>query len=541
MALSATSSYVPVSVTDEHFIRLLRSFKGVSDVTDFANDLMAYLNLHFNTISGRFSLGGYSCNTWYAGSSGAVTAWPDSEGWGRHLLGNFIVGKKLLAHLHYPLESEIRSALATPSTVLQDKLTRVDLPVTQSSPFPYKVSRAAARAKAIEFGGEDRHTEDLIFCIGNYLGRLPDRAEVFGQKTLPVAAVRANVLSLDTGTDTTANEVRLATLNLRGKNKMGDPVEGVYFKTRAVEIRAVASFVFSDAHLDLILALPGVQLTILRCLQKYPMNAETFEDRVDGLVYVQAQVRRDLSGLLPFKKEVDLDTVLRNASTLPGEIFRGDAKTIQPRYVRNTVGGVLMKVGSRFSVAEYSDLTRKLVAALLNANLHLEVSFTQAVLIILQRYIHYRTNALRFVNLPTKLDYLMKSRVHVVDFSRVDDVFASYQHTIPEIERAWCAPLADVAYMLLKDTGGSFAKWKDLPNIPSHMNFDFVGYVNPLLLSKPDVDSLATITARFKTRSTPVRGFKLGARLTNPIDRLVSDLNLGAVEATSLRRLLDRS
>nr|ACT67479.1 p60 [Grapevine leafroll-associated virus Carn] len=538
MALSSTSSYVPVSADDPQFLTLLRSFKGVSNVTDFAKDLMTYLNLHFATISGRFSVGGYSCNTWYAGTSGAVTAWPDSEGWGRHLLGNFIVGKKLLAHLHYPIESEIRSALGTPSAVLQAKLANVDIPVTVSSPFPYKVSRSAAKAHALNLGRGDKHTEDLIFCIGNYLGRLPDRAEVFGQKSLPIAAVRANVLSLDTGTDTTANEVRLATLNLRGRNKMGDPVEGVYFKTRAVEIRTVASFIFSDTHLDLVLTLPGVQLTILRCLQKYPVNAETFEDRVDGLVYVQAQVRRELSGLLPFKREVDLDTVLRNAVTLPGEIFRGDAKTIQPRHEKNTIGGVLMKVGSRFSVAEYSDLTRKLVAALLNANLHLEVSYTQAVLIILQRYIHYRTNALRFVNLPSRLDYYMKSRVHVVDFSRVDDVFASYQCTIPEIERAWCAPLAGVAYMLLKDTGGSFAKWKDLPNIPSHMNFDFVGYVNPIMLSKPEMESLSTLTARFRNKSTPVRGFKLGARLTNPIDHMVSELNLGAVEAQNLRRLV---
>nr|AWY94227.1 P60 [Grapevine leafroll-associated virus 4] len=539
MALSATSTYVRVSGTDEQFLNLLRTFKGENDVASFATEVLNYLNLRFSLISGRFSLGSYTCNTWYNGVSGSVNAWSDSEGWGRHLLANFIVSNGVLSHLYYPLVSEITSAVATPKSVFTDKLSRVGKPVTETSVFPYKVSRAEAEMKAREFGKPTKHTQDLIFCIGNYLGRTPTKDEVMGVKSLPIAAVRKGSLVLDVGSDVTINERRLATLNLRGKNKQGDPVEGVFFKTRQKEIEGVASFIFESKIIEEVIKLPGVQWVILSCLKKYPIVADTFEDRVDGLIYVQAQVRKILEGIIPFKKECDLDEALLKGVTLPGEVFRGDAKVLGPRFQRNTVGGLLMKIGSRFSTAEYSELTRKLVAALLNKNLGLEISYTQAVLMLLQRYIHYRTNALRYVNLPVRLDYMIKGVVRSVDFSGVDNVFSMYQSTIPEVERAWCAPLADVAYMLLKDTGGSFAKWKDMQDVPAHMNFDFVGYVDPKLLTNIELRFQTQLLDRFRSKGTPVRGFQLGARKTNPIDLLIESAGTGGVEKTMLKKLLN--
>nr|AWY94220.1 P60 [Grapevine leafroll-associated virus 4] len=538
MALSATNTYVRVSKNDEMFLNLLRTFKGENDVDAFADEVLNYLNIRFSAISGRFSLGNYSCNTWYNGVSGAVGAWSDSEGWGRHLLANFIVSNGTLAHLYYPLVSEIKAAVATPMSVFTDKLSRVGKPVTETSKFPYKVSRIEAEKKAAEFGIPTKHTQDLIFCIGNYLGRLPTKEEVLGLKSLPVAAVRAGSLLLDVGSDVTLNERKLATLNLRGKNKQGDPVEGVFFKTRQKEIEAVAVFIFDKRILNEVLALPGVQWVILSCLKKYPVIADSFEDRVDGLVYVQAQARKILDGLIPFKEEVDIDSALSACTLLEGEVFRGDAKVITPRFKRNTTGGLLMKIGSRFSVKEYSELTRRLVAALLNKNLSMEVSYTQAVMVLLQRYIHYRTNALRYVNLPTKLNYLFKSEVKQVDFSGVDEVFSKYQGTIPEIERAWCAPLADVAYMFLKDTGGSFAKWKDLQDVPAHMNFDFVGYVDPKLLSVNELKCQTQLLDRFRSKDTPVRGFLLGARKGNPVDYLTDSAGIGGVEKTMVKKLI---
>nr|AFD98013.1 heat shock protein 90 [Grapevine leafroll-associated virus 5] len=538
MALSATSTYVRVSKSDEGFVNLLRTFKGENDVDAFADEVLNYLNLRFSAISGRFSLGSYSCNTWYNGVSGAVEAWPDSEGRGRHLLANYIVSNNVLAHLYYPLESEIKSAVATPMSVFTDKLSRVGKPVTETSKFPFKVSRVEAEKKAAKFGKTTKHTEDRIFCIGNYLGRLPTKGEVMGMTSLPVAAVRGGSLLLDVGSDVTSNERRLATLNLRGKNKQGDPVEGVFFKTRQTEIETVASFIFDNKIVKESLSLPGVQWTILSCLKKYPIFSDSFEDRIDGLVYVQAQVRKLLNGLIPFKEDTDLDAALSSGTLLKGEVFRGDAKVLTPRYQTNTRSRLLMRIGSRFSISEYSELTRKLVGALLNRNLSLEVTYTQAVLILLQRYIHYRTNALRYVNLPAKLDYMIKNEVKQVDFSGVDEVFSKYQGTIPEIERAWCAPLADVAYMFLKDTGGSFAKWKDLQNIPAHMNFDFVGFVDPKLLSDHELKCQTQLLDRFRSKDTPVRGFLLGARKGNPVDYLASSAGIGGIEKAMVKKLL---
>nr|AFD98001.1 heat shock protein 90 [Grapevine leafroll-associated virus 5] len=538
MALSATSTYVQVSKNDEGFVNLLRTFKGENDVDAFADEVLNYLNLRFSVISGGFSLGNYSCNTWYNGVSGAVGAWPDSEGWGRHLLANYIVSNNTLAHLYYPLASEIKSAVATPMSVFTDKLSRVGKPVTETSKFPFKVSRVEAEKKAAQFGKPTKHTQNLIFCVGNYLGTLPTKNEVMGTTSLPVAAVRKGSLLLNVGSDVTSNERRLATLNLRGKNKRGDPVEGVFFKTRQTEIETVASFIFDNKIVKETLSLPGVQWTILSCLKKYPVFANSFEDRIDSLVYVQAQVRKLSDGLIPFKEDIDLDAALSSGTLLKGEGFRGDAKVLTPKFQRNTTGGLLMKIGSRFSVPEYSELTRKLVGALLNRKLSLEVTYTQAVLILLQRYIHYRTNALRYVNLPAKLDYMIKNEVKQVDFSGVDEVFSKYQGTIPEIERAWCAPLADVAYMFLKDTGGSFAKWKDLQDIPAHMNFDFVGFVDPKLLSDHELKCQTRLLDRFRSKDTPIRGFLLGARKGNPVDYLASSAGIGGIEKAMVKKLL---
>nr|WHM41565.1 heat shock protein 90-like protein [Blackberry dwarf-associated virus] len=538
MALSATSTYVPTSPSDESFLKLLQSLEGEVDVGELSADVYDYLKRNYQNISGRFTLGSFSCSTWYNTSAGVITAWSDSEGWARHLLANYLAGRNVLAHLYYPLASELPSALATPNSVLLDKLSRVGKSVLETSPFSYKVSRLMAEEFARSIDKYTRHTVDLTFCVGNYLGRLPTVDEISGSKILPIAAVRPGSLLLDTGHDTTLNEQRLALLNLRGKNKLGDPVEGVYFKTRLEEIKTVASFMFRDEHVNLILELPAVKFVILSCLKEYPIVADTFEERVESMLVVQAKARNKLKGLLPFKEDADLDVTLSKASTLPGEIFRGDSSVIRSRYERNTTGGLLMKVGSRFSVEEYSKLTRRLVASLLNKNLNISLTFTECVLLLLQRYIHYRTNALRFVNLPTILQITHKSKVLSVDFSGVDEVFMSFQGVIPEIERAWCAPLADVAYMLLKDTGGSFAKWKDIPEVPAHMNFDFVGYVNPALLSEPELKTLATIVNRFRNKETPVRGFGLGNRLSNPIDYMVNELKVDKREATSLKSLV---
>nr|AFD97995.1 heat shock protein 90 [Grapevine leafroll-associated virus 5] len=538
MALSATSTYVQVPKNDEGFVNLLRTFKGENDVDAFADEVLNYLNLRFSVISGRFSLGNYSCNTWYNGVSGAVGAWPDSEGWGRHLLANYIVSNNTLAHLYYPLASEIKSAVATPMSVFTDKLSRVGKPVTETSKFPFKVSRVEAEKKAAEFSKPTKHTQDPIFCIGNYLRRLPTKDEVMGTTSLPVAAVWKGSLLLDVGSDVTSNERKLATLNLRGKNKRGDPVEGVFFKTRQTEIETVASFIFDNTIVKETLSLPGVQWTIQSCLKKYPVFADSIENRIDSLVYVQAQVRKLLDALIPFKEDIDLDAALSSGTPLKGEVFRGDAKVLTPRFQRNTTGGLLMKIGSRFSVSEYSELTRKLVGALLNRNLSLEVTYTQAVLILLQRYIHYRTNALRYVDLPAKLDYMIKNEVKQVDFSGVDEVFSKYQGTIPEIERAWCAPLADVAYMFLKDTGGSFAKWKDLQDIPAHMNFDFVGFVDPKLLSDHELKCQTRLLDRFRSKDTPIRGFLLGARKGNPVDYFPGSAGVGGIEKAMVKKLI---
>lgn len=538
MALKATNVYVTVTEGDPEFKMLLETFYGKSDVVAEEKEIFDYLRTAYTGISGRFVVGSYACNTWWSGSPSALTAWSDSEGWGRHLLGNFILSRGLLNHLYYDITTEIRAALATPDTLLRYKLTLVDVPVTDSTPFKYKVSREEARKLARTLPGDENHLVDLIFCIGNYLGQLPSRAQVVGETALPIAAVLKTQSAIQTPTEILSNEQKLAVMNMVAKTKMADPVAGVRFRLESGKIDGVCRILFEPGHLKLCSELPAVRNCILSQLEQLGGSTSTFEDRVETMSVVAERVKDKLVGLLLFKKQEDLNVLLSKLSIEAGEMIRGDSVVIQPRYVDNKIGRTLLRVGSPFSPEAYSLLTARLVQALLVMNKHVEFNYVEAILVLLQRYIHYRTNALRFVNLPVRLEILHKFKTYVIDFSDVDRVFASLQNSFPEVERAWCAPLATVAYFLLKDTGGSYAKWRDMVDIPTNLNFDFVGYLDPRVISGGEATHLSRIMNRFQTYSTPVRGFKLDGRMRNPMDTIYEEVGLTKEQKRLHRNLL---
>nr|WCR39315.1 p61 [Pineapple mealybug wilt-associated virus 3] len=540
MALSATNAYVLAVETDNQYLDLLRTFYGKSDVAVEAKEIFEYLTQNYARISGRLSIGTYVAHTWWQISPSGMTAWSDSEGWARHLLGNYIVSKNLLAHMYYNLQTEIRAALATPMSVFHMKSALVDVPVTQSTVFNYKVTRTAARSLARELPGEETHLTDLIFCIGNYLGHLPNRSQVIGEVPLPVAAVRQTVNPLVISNEYLSNEVKLGVLNMTGKTKIGDPIEGVRYKLEAVRIKTICETLFFPEDVDLCSKLPAVQYIIVQALDSTDTPMDTFEDRVESDVLVGAKVRSKLQGLLRFREEEDLNVLLAKAAIRPNEMTRGDGVVVRARYEKNVAGRSLLRVGSPFSQEQYSLLTARLVRALLLKNPTVDMNYAEAVITLLQRYIHYRTNPLRFVNLPVKIQMIFKGKIELIDYSAVDRVFAQLQNSFPEVERAWCAPLATVAYFILRDSGGSFAKWRDLCDVPPVLNFDFVGYVDPRVLSNSERKHLARIVHRFRTANTPVRGFNIDNRLINPIDHIYDGINMSASSRSMHRSLLNR-
>nr|AIL56411.1 p46 [Pineapple mealybug wilt-associated virus 1] len=526
MALRATSDYVSADVNDSGFLDLLRTFYGKSEVAVEAAEIFSYLRRNYGAISGRFAVGTYVANTWWQRSGANMMAWSDSEGWSRHLLGNFIVSRNLLGHLYYPLATEIRAALATPETLLRAKLALVDVPVTQSSNFVYKVSKVTARDMARSLPGEEEHLTDLIFCVGNYLGELPTRNQIMGEVALPVAAVRSVGSVISVSDTDLSNENKLAVLNMLAKSKMADPIEGVKFVLEKQKIDDICKHLFKSEDLLLCSSLPAVRYTILKALESTDGSTSTFEDRVETAVVVGIKVRKDLQGLIRYKDEESLSTLLAKTAINSGEMVRGDAVVMHSKYEDNLMGKTLMRVASPFTQQQYSDLTARIVREFLLNNMHVDFNFAEAILAILQRYIHYRTNPVRFTNLPTKLEMVHKHKTYVVNYSGVDRVFAEYQTAIPEVERAWCAPLATVAYFILRDTGGSYAKWRDMMDIPPNLNFDFVGYVDPRVLYEHENVHLVRLAHRFRTANTPVRGFKLSNRLVNPIDFMYDQLPL---------------
>lgn len=541
MALRATNEYLRCDPTDADFIRLLQSFFGVSNVSDRARELIqwgmrntSYLN-RVQVVNNNISL-----NSWFRSSTSVLECWSDKYGWARALLCGWIKVTGSLDHMFYPLSSELPCALCTNAAHLDEKLSWLGRTVTDLTPFPYKVSRALARELSLSYGDGSKYYSDLIFSIGNYLGRVPTISEVRGSVELPTPAVRESSFVLEVGDGVLSNERKLSLLNLIARNRMADPVEGVLFKTCDSEIRSVCEMMFAGEILEMCYELPAVKHAVVKRLINLEIPTDSYEGRVEATTVLQSLVRRDLAGLLPFKDETSLNENLASGAALKQEVYLGDPRAILGKSSYNYTATTLMRVGSSFNKEQYSELTRRLVMSLLTRNPTLVANFVECVLILLQRYIHYRTNALRFINLPTKLQVMLRGMEQTVDFSGVDETFASLQHSIPEVERAWCAPLATVAYFLLKDTGGSFAKWKDLSHLPSCMNFDFVGFVDPRVLTAPERMFLSEVLARFKTRKTLVRGFPIAGRAMNPIDLAVDKLDINDDSKPLLKKLLKK-
>lgn len=180
------------------------------------------------------------------------------------------------------------------------------------------------------------------------------------------------------------------------------------------------------------------------------------------------------------------------------------------------------------------ELTSRLISVLMTDNPELVMSFQEWIVLLLERFCYHNTNTVRYIDIPKFSEVEYDNARYLVDFRGADKIFAEFSGRIPNIQRLWAGGYATEAYTLLKRIGGMLPKWPDVMNLPSYMNFDFVGYVNPLILSAEERVLLAELLNRFRTVETKVGGFTLGSRGKDPSDHMFESLvgseNMGMIK-----------
>nr|QWK51490.1 HSP90h [Manihot esculenta associated ampelovirus 1] len=529
MALRATTTYEKVKYDDPDVLKLFRAFFNTHDVTSQIASIFDDIKRRPGVFSVRRTAqqGRLVVATWWQVRNNQLEAWSDAMGYARAALWSMIERDGLLSHMYYSFDVEIGDALMTSSGQIDTMLRVVDVPVTATKAFPYKVTREAAERLAFSFGSDVRYLADLIFCVGNYLGREPTRAEIFGVVALPTAAQIPTVPFRVSGLSMSAREKDYGLYCVNVKIAQKDPLSGVSYRIHRKTIQDLRRFVVdvNSPFYDSV-ALEGLFVEYLEKLKK---QLNFFEDRVEYYFDVLSNVRKRAAEWFPLVQPPDMEILMASVVRASDEALGTDKRLVKQHLAPSNVRNYLLSVGSPFSAAQYMHLTGDLVSAFSNENAHLGATFVECIYFLVMRYAHYNTNALRYVDLPKKLVWEWKGRNETVTYENIAAVFAKHGGTIPNIERAWCNPLAFTVFQTLKASGGSYIKWPDVINVPAYMQFDFAVALDPLRLNDTERQALVALISRFRTRKTPVRGQALGQRASNPLDQVVESI----VPATS--------
>nr|WMM63766.1 heat shock protein 90 [croton golden spot associated virus A] len=504
--------------SNRELVALFRSFYCVSNVGVYIQEVKSIIRSNPSKYSVVLSNGNFSVRCSYSVSGDEVVGRASPTNFARHVLWTLIVEKNLLRQSFYPMTSILNDALCTESGQLEERLKMVDLSLDETSPFTFRFSREQAKALCNGLGVNSSHLLAVCFCLGNYLGREPTRAEFLGGASLPKAAVIESVGVVAALEKFTENEKMIARWSVSEAVERADPVKGVRYKVWGKAAVEILSTVLEKKVCEVFLPVGGLIKVVLDSMLETEKNPETFEERIEWYHTAATLVRVKLMCVVPVKSVVDIEDLMVSVIRQDDEVIRGDAMLMMQKVPVLEKRNFLLSVGSQLEEKTFERLTRQLVQAFIYSNPKLNATFTEAVVFLLIRYAHYNTNGLRFIDLPNNLEFEFKGKREIVRFSAASEVMSRYKVHIHNIERAWCAPFATVAFQLLKQTGGSYHKWPDVMNLPSYMQFDFVGYTDPLVMSPQERKMLAELLARFKTRDTPVRGNSIGMRRANPAD-----------------------
>ncbi|QPK66418.1 heat shock protein 90 [Firespike leaf roll-associated virus] len=504
--------------TNELVVKIFRAFYAKSNVTEEIKDCLRMIVKEPKRFSGTKKAGKYSIYRDFDAFGGYVVCSKVDIDTARFLLWCWIDENDLLNQLFYPYASEIVDALCFEKDSLERRLELVDKELTEIDEFPYRFKYSEAVALCNKWGARNRNEYDTCFSVGNYLGREPTRDEVLGGVPLPKPAIVNSVgVVVDESAETT-NERIFSKIATQEVVERADSVKSVRYKVWGDLINTLSRLVLRKDFYESFKGVPGVAKIFSSCLEDTETRPETFEERVEWVFNASLLARQRLSQFVPVESRVNIRDLYKEMKIGDGELIRGDWDCFSTKVPMVEKRNLLLSVGSEIPMNTFKEITFDLVCALSICNPGLNMTPTEAVLFLLLRFAHFNTNAVRLFDLPNFCEFSFKGKEVIVDFTGVSAVLSKHKGTIPNIERAWCAPFATTVFLILKGCGGSFVKWPDVLNTPAHMNFDFVPWVNTVVMSETERKMLMQLIERFRTRETPTRGFTVGLRQPNPAD-----------------------
>nr|BCA26003.1 P61 [Plum bark necrosis stem pitting-associated virus] len=533
MALNSTSSYIEVDKSDRGLIGLFSRFFCKSDVSEEINRVYDLVKTNIRTYSVATMYGSLRVATWFE-NRGTLYAWSDSNGYARALLAVYINTYGIARNSYYEMSTSMRDLLLVEQRYFDQALSWVDKKVTQIQDFSYTVDRSVVKTFLQTLNRDNTFNSNVAFALSNYLGRLCTEGELFGQVTLPVSSrhVRTNLVFEGLGLN--SKEIALGRLSVKCMTQERDVVLGVKFKRLAPQISSLQNIIMSSNTSLCFADIPAIKLLIVEALESTEISTTTFESRLRWLEVAAAVAVKSLKKYFPSVKAVTPNSLFRTISRLPGESFEGSVSFLTHNLPDVAKSNLVYSVGSPLGADLNFELTSRLISVLMIDNPDLVMSFQEWIVLLIERFCYHNTNTVRYVDIPKFSEVEYDDSLYLVDFRGADKIFSEYSGKIPNIQRLWAGGYATEAYTLLKRVGGMLPKWPDVLNLPSYMNFDFVGYVNPLILSEEERVLLAELLNRFRTVETKIGGFTLGSRGKDPSDYMFENIcgseNMGMVK-----------
>nr|AIH06945.1 P61 [Plum bark necrosis stem pitting-associated virus] len=523
MALSSTSTYVEVDKSDRGLVELIRRFFCRSDGSEEIDRVYDLVKGNIRMYSVATLYGSLRVATWFE-NRGALYAWSDVNGYARALLAVYINTYGTSQNSYYEMSTSMKDLLLVEQRYFDQSLGWVDKKVTQSQEFSDTVDRSVVKTSLQRLNKDSTFYSYVAFALSNYLGRICTEGELFGQVTLPVYSRHVRTDLVFDGLALNAKEIALVRLSVKCMTQERHVVLGVKFKRLACQVASLQNIIMtSDTSLSFSYV-PAVKLLIVEALESTEISTNTFESRVRWLEVPAAVAVKSLRKYFLSVKAVTPKSLFRTISRLTGESFEGSVSLLTHNLPDVTKCYLVYSVGSPLGADLNFELTSRLISTLMVDNPELVMSFQEWIILLIQRFCYRNTNTVRYVDIPKFSEVEYDDSLYLVDFIGADKIFCEYSGRIPNIQRLRAGGYATEAYTLLKRVGAMLPKWPDVMNLPSYRNFDFVVYVNPLIVSEEERVLLAELLNRFRTVETKIGGFTLGSRSKDPSDYMFEDL-----------------
>ncbi|AZB50210.1 ORF4 [Air potato virus 1] len=521
MATQSTSGYVSVNKTDGDLVRVFRRFYCVSDVSAYIDEVIQDVVLNPSKYTVDITGPSFSYRTRFRVVNGAVQAWSDAQGYAPVLLLRSLQLRGIFKNSYYSFEVQVPYILHLNAQQISEINGWIDKSVGEVSPFAYKITEEQCRSFVMREQLDIAWYLPLSLRVANFLGRMPVRDELLGHVSLPTSSIKGTVTVLEAAEKFTENERFYAEENTLAMVAKRDPVDGLLWIKYEKLLPDVVRLMLPVKVIQAYGHVPLLTFQIAKSLKATSRNIRCYEDRLTWLGEAAQHVEPALKRWLFDVKQLTPHLLVETIKRQPDEAIAGSWGFLRANLPDGRIENFLLNPHSPLNEELFRDVTYNLIARVCLDNPSLTNSFVEVFLMIIQILARTRTNTVRYVERAGYHKFLVDGRIVLLNTTGITKVFEQYLHLVPNIERSYGGCVADICYDVMKVTGGNSPIWPDIPEIPPHMNFDFVTYVTPLKLTQEEQIMLCKIINRFRTKTVRLGGSSVGNRAPHPMDAWV--------------------